>query len=204
MKNTVVWLNKIPEGKLEVVLGESLTVWFLCTKELRAEPLEIILHENAELTLTGLVAIGQKEHVESLVTITHKGRHSVSRVSFKAVLFDNSNLKLEPRARIIKGACDANTNVIIRTLLVGSEARDTSIPSMEIDEQEVSARHAATIGRVGEEELFYLQSRGLDRASGERLMISGFINEFAANAPDTIQSALNSLDLLLNKLCDEN
>lgn len=192
MKNSAVWHNNIPKGKLEVSRGVSLTVWFLCTKKLNAAPLEIILHENTEFTLTGLVAVGQKEHVESMITVTHKGRNSVSRVSFKAVLFDNANLKLEPRAHIIKGARGANTNVAIRTLLVGDSARATSIPSMEIGEQEVSARHAATIGRVDEEELFYVQSRGLDRASGKRLIISGFFNEYAAEAPDAIQTSLHS------------
>ncbi|MBI5229746.1 MAG: SufD family Fe-S cluster assembly protein [Candidatus Magasanikbacteria bacterium] len=189
----IIWHNEIPQRTLEVARGETLNMWLLCTTALRAEPLEIILHEQAELSLTGLVVIGKEDHAESLITITHRGKSSLSRVVVKAVLFDSANLKFEPRAWIVKGARGASTNITIRTLLVGKGARDTSIPSMEIDEQEVSARHAATIGRVGDEELFYLQTRGIDRENGEHLMISGFINDFIHHAPEALQSALHSL-----------
>lgn len=64
---------------------------------------------------------------------------------------------------------------------------------MEIDEQEASARHAVTIGRVNDEELFYIQTRGLDRVKGERLLISGFANDFTVNAPKDLQPQLNAL-----------
>ncbi|HBV58017.1 MAG TPA: hypothetical protein DEB73_02010 [Candidatus Magasanikbacteria bacterium] len=188
-----IWYNEIPQGTLEVARCEKLNVWLLCTKSMRAEPLEIILHEQAELTLTGLIVIGKEDQTESLITITHRGESSISRVAVKAVLFNSASLKFEPRAWIVKGARGSSTDVTIRTLLVGKDARDTSIPSMEIDEQEVSARHAATIGRVGDEELFYLQTRGIDRENGERLMISGFINDFVRRAPEAFQSALHSL-----------
>lgn len=192
-QTTVVWHNEIPQNKIEVTQGATLAAWFLVTNKFVAKPLEIILRENAELSLFGLVVIGKDAQMEINITVVHQGTSSRSRVKLKAVLFENAELKFEPLARVSKGARGANAEVEIKTLLVGDKSRDISIPSMEIDEQEASARHAVTIGRVNDEELFYIQTRGLDRVKGERLLISGFANDFTVNAPKDLQPQLNAL-----------
>lgn len=192
-QTTVVWHNEIPQNKIEVATDTTLTAWFLCTNEFGAEPLKIVLRENAKLSLFGLVIIGKDEQIKINITVIHQGTRSRSRVKLKAILFENAELKFEPRVCVSKGARGADAEVEIKTLLVGDKSRDISIPSMEIDEQEATARHAVAIGHVNDEDLFYLQTRGLDRVKGERLLISGFANDFAARAPNNLQPHLNAL-----------
>ena len=111
----------------------------------------------------------------------------------QAILFDSARLTIEPLVRIIKGSRGADTSVTLRTILAGNNARDTSQPYLEIDENNVKARHSATIGKIGDDELFYLQSRGLEKSEAEKIMIMGVINEFMKYIPLQNQSDIFTL-----------
>lgn len=190
---TITWFNEMPHTALTVPASDECVLWIVQTVPCVNEPLEIRLGENATLALNVLVVIGGEHAVDARITIVHEGAHSVSRVRADAVLFGASALKLEPCARILKGARGADANVSLHTLIAGDTARDTSIPSMEIDEQDVRAKHAATIGRVGDEELFYLQTRGVDAHEAERCMITGFVRDCVKRAPQEHRSTLHEL-----------
>ena len=77
------------------------------------------------------------------------------------------------------------------TLLLSEDAEIDAVPNLEIENQDVKCGHAASIGRLDKEKLFYLMSRGLDRAAAERLLIDAFIEPFlAAVTDDALRASL--------------
>ena len=88
--------------------------------------------------------------------------------------------------RIIKGA--KNTDGYFQSkVLLFDDAKGRSVPSLEIDENEVKAGHGSTIGRPDEEQLFYLRSRGLTEKQAESLIISGFFDTITSFLPQNMQ-----------------
>lgn len=134
-----------------------------------------LIGEGAEsdLRVSGISSGDQIQVVNSLVT----NRHNQTRgyISQRGVIFDQSTLTFNGIGRIIKGAKGADNDQESRVLMLSDDARGDTNPILLIDEFEVVAGHAASIGRIDEEDLFYLMSRGISRQVAETLFIRGFL-----------------------------
>jgi Fe-S cluster assembly protein SufD len=101
--------------------------------------------------------------------------HQIGEVVIKAVVMDDAILKLRGMIRIEKGAEMCEGFLRQSVLLVGKNSRAEAIPELEIECNEVKASHAASIGRIDEEQLLYLMSRGLTKKESEKLIIKAFL-----------------------------
>lgn len=145
---------------------------------------EITLHaklggKNASLLVVGIFLGKKYNSVKFDTDITHVGLHTKSLTTIRAVFLDHSSFNNEGMVRIHKGAKDTNGSFQSKVLLF-DDARGRSVPSLEIDENEVKAGHGSTIGRPEAEQLFYMQSRGMSETEAERLIISGFFEPVIA------------------------
>ncbi len=140
------------------------------------EKLEVVLAgENASVEVVGLV-LGKGNDEKSLEAyITHAAPNTKSNVNVRSVLRDRSTFAFRGNVKIEKGAKGSNAYLRSDALLFDDAKMGDDTPALEIDEQEVKAGHAATIGKVDEEMIFYLMSRGLTRDQSERMIIDGFI-----------------------------
>jgi len=130
---------------------------------------------TADTEITGLYR-GDKDTVGRYsFKIRHDTPGFTSRVLIKAVLFNNAILELIPEITISKGAKATDSYLKIAVLLIGSEAKAEVIPGLEIKENDVKAGHAAVIGRLDQEQMFYLMSRGLSTAQAQEVLINAFI-----------------------------
>lgn len=100
--------------------------------------------------------------------------HTKYEILNKGVLLGRANAVHKGLIKIENKATQANGFLTGHTLLLSEEASSNIIPSLEIDNNDVQAGHAATVGQVDELQLFYLMSRGLDRKEAERLIVSGY------------------------------
>ena len=91
----------------------------------------------------------------------------------------------KPACKPAKGKCDA--------LLLDATSRSDTYPTMEVDEDAVSIEHEATVSKVGEEQLFYLMSRGLSEDEATVLIVNGFIEPFTKELPMEYAVELNRL-----------
>lgn len=98
-------------------------------------------------------------------------------VVVKVVVMDNGFLDLSGIIKIKKRANMAEAFLRQKVLLVGQNSRAEARPELEIETDEVKASHAASVGRIDEEEIFYLMSRGLERDEAIELIISAFLGE---------------------------
>ncbi|MBI2012801.1 SufD family Fe-S cluster assembly protein [Candidatus Curtissbacteria bacterium] len=151
---------------------------------LNSKRLEVVLAgENAEVEIIGLVLpaprsfseVGGTDERSLEVYITHAAPNTKSNVNVRAVLRGKSKFDFRGNVKIEKGAKGADAYLRSDALLFDDAKMGDDTPALEILEPDVKAGHAATIGKVDEQMLFYLMTRGLSRNQAERLLIQGFI-----------------------------
>lgn len=143
---------------------------------LQNEKLEVFLAgENAKVEIIGL-AMGKSDENKSLeIYITHAAPNTKSNVNVRAVLRDKATFAFRGNVKIEKGAKGADAYLRSDALLFDEAKMGDDTPALEILEPDVKAGHAATIGKVDEQMLFYLMSRGLSRKQAEEMLVEGFI-----------------------------
>lgn len=109
----------------------------------------------------------------------HIAKDTEGDVLVKGVAFGHSEAKLSGLIKIGKRASGAKSHLSEHVLLMGEDARADANPTLEIENNDVSSRHSATVSRVGSEKIFYMMSRGLSQADAERLAVSGFLESAA-------------------------
>lgn len=107
--------------------------------------------------------------------IQHLAPHTVSRIKMRGVLFENAQVNFTSVGQIEHGAHGANADQENRLLTAGPEVLGSANPMLLIDENDVQAGHAASVGQYDEEQLYYLQSRGLPLFLAEQILINAFM-----------------------------
>lgn len=122
------------------------------------------------------VVVGRGKQVQNFTTnITHFGTHSEANILTHAVVKDSSTAIFNGIGKIEHGASKSNAQQESRVLMLSEKARGDANPMLLIDEDDVFAGHAASIGQVDPLQLYYLMSRGITRSEAERLVIYGFL-----------------------------
>lgn len=131
-----------------------------------------------------VVALSSGRQVQGIDTrVTNYGPHSVGHILQHGVILGRGTLTFNGIGHIIRGAKGADAQQESRVLMLSDKARSDANPILLIDENEVTAGHAASIGQVDPEDMYYLMSRGLDRATAERLVIRGFLGAVITEIP---------------------
>jgi len=132
---------------------------------------------GADCSLTGLYIVDGKQHVDNHLTVDHAKPHCTSREFFKGVLQDEGKGIFRGRIIVRKDAQKTDAVQTNRSLLLSDRAMVESKPQLEILADDVKCTHGATIGQVNEDELFYLQTRGVNKQTARNLLVFAFANE---------------------------
>lgn len=131
-----------------------------------------------------VVAISGGEQRQAIDTrVTNFGKNSIGHILQHGVIRDHGTLVFNGIGHIIKGAKGADAQQESRVLMLSDGARGDANPILLIDENEVTAGHAASVGRVDPDEMYYLMSRGLHKEEAERLVIRGFLGSVITAIP---------------------
>lgn len=131
-----------------------------------------------------VVAISMGKQIQAIDTrVTNFGRHSVGHILQHGVILEKATLTFNGIGHIIKGAKGADAQQESRILMLSDKARGDANPILLIDENDVTAGHAASVGRLDPEEMYYLMSRGIPKEIAERLVIRGFLGSVIAAIP---------------------
>lgn len=130
------------------------------------------------------VAISTGRQIQAVDTrVTNYGKHSVGHIFQHGVILDRATLTFNGIGHIIKGGKGADAQQESRVLMLSDKARGDANPILLIDENEVTAGHAASVGRVDPEEMYYLMSRGIEEEEAKRLVIRGFLGAVISAIP---------------------
>lgn len=141
------------------------------TKEYQA----IEISEDTEVI--GLFVGKSDRKLVSSLDIIHKKPNLTSLTKIKAVVFDKSRFDMTGNLIIETGARNTDAYLRIDVLLMDKTASARAVPSLEITEDSVKGGHGATVGQVDQEQLFYLQARGLNKKEAENTLVDGFISD---------------------------
>jgi Fe-S cluster assembly protein SufD len=132
---------------------------------------------GAHVDMLGLYIAEESQHLDHETLQDHIAPHASSNLLFKGALMDHGRSVFRGLIRVHPGAQRTDAYQTNRNLILSGGARADSLPNLEIAADDVRCSHAATVGQLDQEELFYLQSRGIPRAEAMRLVIFGFFGE---------------------------
>lgn len=125
---------------------------------------------------TKTVVVGRGEQTQNFTTkVVHFGRHTIGNILNHGVVKDNATSIFNGIGKIEHGASKSDAEQTSRVLMLSEKARGDANPILLIDEDDVMAGHAASVGRVDPVQLYYLMSRGIPKKEAERLVIHGFL-----------------------------
>ena len=131
-----------------------------------------------------VVALSSGRQVQGIDTrVTNYGKNSIGNILQHGVILERGTLTFNGIGHIIKGAKGADAQQESRVLMLSDQARSDANPILLIDENDVTAGHAASIGQVDPEDMYYLMSRGLDKDTAERLVVRGFLGSVLVEIP---------------------
>ena len=150
------------------------------------------------------IAVANQQQTQGMDTrVTNYGPNSVANIVQRGVILDEATLIFNGIGHIVHGAHGSKADQENRLLMLSSEARGDANPILLIDENDVEAGHAASVGRVDEQQMYYLLSRGIPEPVAQRLVIRGFLAGVVTElrSPRLRKSLMN---LIERRLADDN
>lgn len=148
--------------------------------------------EGSDCTMNGLFVVGGESLVDNHTQVDHATPHGTSRELYKGVLDAKSRGIFRGRVIVAPDAQKTDARQRNPNLLLGAGAEMDSRPQLEIHANDVKCSHGTSIGRLEEEALFYLRSRGIEREEASALLTLGFANEILEALPvDPLKAALS-------------
>lgn len=157
-----------------------------------------ILKGDGSTSDAKIISVGQNKQQLSLTTqAQHFGKSSDSNMITRAVMRDAASAIINGVTKIEHGATKCNGVQAEKVLMLSNKARGDANPILLIDEDDVTAGHAASVGKVNPEQVYYLMSRGIDRQTAERLIILGFLAPVVDEVP--VEAVQNQIRQLLER-----
>ena len=152
-----------------------------------------LIGPGAHGEILSMAFAGPGQHQDAGGKVIHVAPHTSSKVTSKSISKGTGRASYRGLLKVYKGATDVKSNVVCDALLLDAAARSDTYPYIEIDEQDVTIGHEASVSKVGEEQLFYLMSRGLSEAEATTMVVSGFIEPLVKELPMEYAIEMNRL-----------
>jgi len=152
-----------------------------------------LMGRNAKAEIISVAFAGQGQHQDAGGKVIHAAPDTTSTITSKSISKDGGRTSYRGLLKIYKGAENAKSAVRCDALLLDEISRSDTYPSIEVDEEQVTIEHEATVGKIGEEQLFYLMSRGLSEGEAKTMIVNGFFDCFVKELPMEYAVELNRL-----------
>ena len=136
-----------------------------------------LVEKNASVNLNTLFSPSEKLYIDNQLKIKHIGEKCESSLDYRGILKDQSTGVFGGVVYVDQEAADTQSNMTNRNLLLSDHARINTKPVLEIYNEDVQCSHSATSGRLDEEKLFYIQSRGIEESDAMNILIQSFASE---------------------------
>lgn len=162
----------------------------------------VMNHEGAECAVDGLYMVEGSQHTDTHSVIDHRQPHCTSRQLYKGILDGKSRAVFNGKVFVRHGAQQTDAQQTNKNLLLSNDAQIDTKPQLEIYADDVKCTHGAAIGQLEEDELFYLESRGINPALARNMLTYGFAEEVIEKIKiDSIKRELD--EAVLNRLHTE-
>lgn len=165
-------------------LGSQLTMKY---------PAVYMLEPGARGEILSIAFASAGQHQDAGAKVVHAAPNTSSRIVSKSISKNGGRSSYRGLVRVEKGASKAKSSVVCDALILDDHSRSDTYPYIEVDEQDVTIGHEASVSRIGEEQLFYLTSRGLSEAEASAMIVSGFIEPLVKELPMEYAVEMNRL-----------
>ncbi|MBK5106760.1 MAG: Fe-S cluster assembly protein SufB [Anaerolineales bacterium] len=152
-----------------------------------------LLGENAHGEILSMAFAGTGQHQDTGGKVLHFAPNTSSKITSKSISKGEGRASYRGLVKVYKGAKNVKSNVVCDALLLDQNSRSDTYPYIEIDEDDVTIGHEASVSKVGEEQLFYLRSRGLSEEEATSMVVSGFIEPLVKELPMEYAVEMNRL-----------
>ena len=165
-------------------LGSQLTMKY---------PAVYMMEPGAHGEILSIAFSGKGQHQDAGAKLVHAAPNTTGQIISKSISKDGGRSSYRGLVKVEKGAHNAKNNVVCDALILDAESRSDTYPYIEVMEQDVSIGHEASVSRIGEEQLFYLTSRGMSEAEASAMIVNGFIEPLVKELPMEYAVEMNRL-----------
>jgi len=192
------WSNNVYNlvTKRAVAYEDATVEWVdgnLGSKVTMKYPAVYLLGRRARAEILSVAFAGQGQLQDAGGKVIHVAPETTSTITSKSISKDGGHAAYRGLLKVAKGAEHSKAFVRCDALLLDEKSRSDTYPSIEIDEEQVDIGHEATVSKVSDEQLFYLQSRGLSETEAKTMIVNGFFEAFTKELPMEYAVELNRL-----------
>ena len=182
-KRAIVGAN----GKIEWVTGS------FGSKISMLYPMSILNGENAKCEFTGISFAGNGQNLDTGLKVVHNAKNTSSMISSKSISKDGGICTFRSNVYVSKNATNSKVNVSCDSLMLDSVSRSDTIPTDRIETDDVQFSHEAKIGKISDEAIFYLMSRGISEKEARAMIVRGFADPISKALPLEYAVEMNNL-----------
>jgi len=192
------WANNIYNlvTKRAVAYQDSFMEWIdgnLGSRLTMKYPSVYMMEPGARGEVLSIAFASTGQHQDTGAKLVHCAPHTSGSITSKSISKGGGRSSYRGLVKVQPGAVKSKSNVVCDALILDPESRSDTYPYIEIDEQDVSIGHEASVSRIGEEQLFYLMSRGLSEAEASTMVVNGFIEPLIKELPMEYAVEMNRL-----------
>jgi Fe-S cluster assembly protein SufD len=139
---------------------------------------------GSTLYMMGVYLATERQHMDIDTLTDHVAPHTKADILYRGIIRDRAHTVFQGLIKVEKAAQQTDAYLANHNLMLSPKARADSIPTLEIEANDVRCTHGATVGQIDEEQLFYMRCRGLSRPDAERLIVAVFVQPVIDRIPD--------------------
>ena len=156
-------------------------------------PAVYMMEPGARGEILSIAFASKGQHQDAGAKVVHCARTRTSRIISKSISKNGGRASYRGLCKVQDGAVGSKSSVVCDALILDPQSRSDTYPYIEVEEQDVQVGHEASVSRIGEEQLFYLMSRGLTEAEASSMIVSGFIEPLIKELPMEYAVEMNRL-----------
>ncbi|MDF2801054.1 MAG: Fe-S cluster assembly protein SufB [Anaerocolumna sp.] len=156
-------------------------------------PMSILKGDNSRMEYTGITFAGKGQTLDTGVKVVHNGKNTSSNMSSKSISKDGGSCTFRSAVIIGTDADYSKSSVSCESLMLDNKSKSDTIPVMDIRNDLVDMGHEAKIGKISDETIFYLMSRGMSEIEAKAMIVSGFAEPIAKELPLEYAVEMNHL-----------
>jgi len=156
-------------------------------------PMSVLKGEGARSEFTGVTFASVGQELDTGTKVTHLAPNTSSTISSKSISKDGGKAIYRSSVRIAPEAKNSKSSVVCESLMMDSDSRSDTVPVMDIQTDDADIGHEAKIGRISEESIFYLMTRGLTEEEAKAMIVRGFVEPVTKELPLEYALEMNRL-----------
>ena len=156
-------------------------------------PMSILRGEGAKSEFTGITFAAKGQHLDTGTKVIHAAPHTTSTVNSKSISKDGGYAFYRGLLRVAKDAYGCKSTVSCESLMLDNDSKSDTLPVIELNNDNIDIGHEAKIGRISDEAIFYLMSRGIDEEEAKAMIVRGFVEPITKELPLEYAVELNNL-----------